>query len=86
MFGKKFLLIKYNQNWGEDRVFFHNDQEELTSLPAIWTSLFPEDPWKSVTNIKSFFRVPDLLELIQLIKKNNDINKELLEQGKSNEM
>ncbi len=66
--GQEFVLITYRQNWGEDRVYFHDKHEKLVSIPAQWTSLFPEDPWVSMSTNKSYFRVPDLLELIQLIK------------------
>jgi hypothetical protein len=38
------------------------------SIPAQWTSLSPEDPWVSLSTHQSFFRAPDLLELVNLIK------------------
>ncbi len=66
--GQEFILITYRQNWGEDRVYFHDNHEKLVSIPAQWTSLFSEDPWVSLSANQSYFRVPDLLELIQLIK------------------
>ena len=65
--GQEFALIIYRQNWGEDRVYFHDDQGKLISIPAPWTSLFPEDPWISLSTSPSYFRVPDLLELAELI-------------------
>jgi Family of unknown function (DUF5372) len=66
--GQEFTLITYRQNWGEDRIYFHDKNEKLVSIPAQWTSLFPEDPWVSLSTNQSFFRVPDLLELTQLIQ------------------
>ena len=66
--GQEFILITYRQNWGEDRVYFQDNQGKLTSIPAQWTSLFPDDPWVSLSTSQSYFRVPDLLELAQLIK------------------
>jgi hypothetical protein len=65
--GQEFALITYRQNWGEDRVYFHDDTDRLVSIPAQWTSLFPEDPWVALSANHSYFRVPDLLELIQLL-------------------
>jgi hypothetical protein len=76
LFGRKFVIITYHQNWGEDRIFFHNDQGVLTSIPTQWTSLFASDP---ITNPTSFFRVPELLELVKLMKKNHHADGELLE-------
>jgi len=66
--GQEFALITYRQNWGEDRVYFHDNHGKLVSIPALWTSLFPDDPWISLSNNQSYFRVPDLLELIRLIE------------------
>jgi len=65
--GQEFALITYRQNWGEDRIYFHDNQGKLVSIPAQWTSLFPDEPWISLSRDQSYFRVPDLLELIQLI-------------------
>ena len=64
--GREFTIITYRQNWGEDRVFFHDDQGKFTNIPTQWTSLFPGDP---LVNTESFFRVPDLLELAQVLRK-----------------
>ena len=68
MSGQEFSLITYRQNWGEDRVYFHDKSGKLTSIPAQWTSMFPQDPWISMPNDNSYFRVPDLLELAHIIK------------------
>jgi hypothetical protein len=71
--GREFTVITYRKNWGEERVYFHDDQGRLTSLPTQWTSLFSEeDPLISLSNTESFFRVPDLLDLAQLMKKNTN--------------
>jgi hypothetical protein len=68
LFGREFTIITYRQNWGEDRVYFYDDKGKLTTLPTQWTSLFAEDPLLSLSNDESFFRVPDLLELVQVIE------------------
>jgi hypothetical protein len=84
--GREFAIITYRQNWGEDRVYFHDDQGRLTSLPTQWTSLFSEDPLISLSNAESFFRVPDLLELAQLMKKNQCTHHGLSTQKESDEV
>jgi len=66
--GREFTLLAHRQNWGEDRVFFVDDQGQLVSLPAQWTSLAPPDPFVILAAGRSAFRVADLLELACLIE------------------
>ena len=65
--GREFALVTYRRNWGEHRVYFHDDTGGLVSLPAQWTSVFPVDPYVATSEGRSLFRVQDLLELSQLI-------------------
>jgi Family of unknown function (DUF5372) len=37
-------------------------------MPLSWTDLAAEDPFVTLSTGKSWFRVPDLLELIRLIE------------------
>jgi Family of unknown function (DUF5372) len=59
--------VTYRHNWGEHRVYFHDDTGPLVSLPAQWTSVFPADPFVAIAASRSLFRVQDLLELSRLI-------------------
>jgi hypothetical protein len=59
--------VTYRGNWGEHRVYFHDDTGRLVSLPAQWTSVFPVDPFVAVSAGRSPFRVQDLRELSHLI-------------------
>lgn len=54
-------------NWGEDRVYFHDDNGRLIAIPAAWTSVFPSDPFVWVAAGRSPFRLQDLLELARLL-------------------
>jgi hypothetical protein len=65
--GRELELVTYRQNWGEDRVYFHDDQGRLKSLPAAWTSIGPEDPFVVVSNGRAAFRTADLVELAALV-------------------
>jgi hypothetical protein len=60
-------LVLRAQNWGEDRVWFHDAAGRLRSLPANWTSAAAEDPFNVVAAGRAAFRVEELLELAQLI-------------------
>jgi hypothetical protein len=58
--------VTYRHNWGENRVYFHDDEGQLVSIPAGWTSVFSPDPFVVISAGRSAFRVQDLLELAQL--------------------
>jgi Family of unknown function (DUF5372) len=58
--------VTYRHNWGENRVYFHDDEGQLVSIPAAWTSVFSPDPFVVISAGRSAFRVQDLLELAQL--------------------
>jgi hypothetical protein len=61
------VLVTYRHNWGEDRVYYHDEAGVLHSLPAAWTSVTPADPFVSLAAGRSAFRVTDLLELSRLL-------------------
>ena len=60
--------MTYRHNWGEQRVYFHDDNGRLVSLPASWTSVLPPDPFVALSAGRSAFRVQDLLELARLLR------------------
>jgi len=60
--------VTCRHNWGEDRVYFHDDDERLTSVPSAWTSMSAADPFVVVSAGRSPFRAQDLLELAELIE------------------
>jgi hypothetical protein len=65
--GKVFELVTRRCNWGEERVYYHDETGRLCSLPLAWTSLAPVDPFVSLAAGRSAFRVTDLLELSRLV-------------------
>ena len=65
--GREFDLVTYRQNWGEDRVYFQDDQGRLRALSAGWTSIGPDDPFVVVAAGRAAFRTADLLELAALL-------------------
>ena len=54
-FGREFALVTYRLNWGEERVYFHDDAGRLVAIPARWTSVFPADPFVVVSAGRSPF-------------------------------
>ena len=59
--------MTYRLNWGEQRVYFHDDDGRLVALPAGWTDVFGPDPFVVVSAGRSPFRAADLLQLAQLM-------------------
>ncbi len=68
LFGREFTLVHYRQCWGEDRVFYLDEGEELRSIPARWTSAVADDPLVVISAGRSMYRVADLLELAKLTR------------------
>jgi fermentation-respiration switch protein FrsA (DUF1100 family) len=68
LFGREFQLVTYRQNWGEERVYFHDDAGQLVALPARWTSVFPTDPFAVLSAGRSPFCFTQLLELTRMIR------------------
>ena len=56
-----------HRNWGEDRVFYYDDEGRLKSLPTSWTSLAAPDPFVTLAGGRSLFRYADLLALVKLL-------------------
>ena len=65
--GREFEFVRQKKNWGEDRVWFYDDEGELRLLPAAWTDRAPSDPFVVVAAGRSAFRLCDLLELAEFV-------------------
>ena len=65
--GLEFELVAYKNAWGEDRVYFYNEHQQLTALSASWTDAIVVDPFVAVAEGRAPFRADDLLELAELI-------------------
>jgi hypothetical protein len=62
-------MVTYRNNWGEDRVYFHNSAGCLSSIPAWWTTVVAPDPFVAVAGSRCFFRYEDLIQLVELMEK-----------------
>ena len=62
-------MVSYRHNWGEDRVYFHNGEGRLSSIPACWTTVVAVDPFVAVADGRCFFRYQDLIQLADLMEK-----------------
>jgi hypothetical protein len=68
LYGCWFELVNYRRNWGEDRVYYHDVDGRLRSLPAAWTSVRPEDPFVTVAAGRCYFRTQDLGRLADFVR------------------
>jgi hypothetical protein len=68
LFGREFEHLSYRCNWGEDRVRYIDDEGRMCTIPALWTSIAPSDPFVIVAAGRSLFRYEDLLKLAALLE------------------
>jgi hypothetical protein len=66
--GREFVFVAVRQTWGEDRVFFFDDDGTQRSLPTAWTDAGEPDVFVALAGGRSAFRVEDLLVLVELIE------------------
>jgi hypothetical protein len=67
--GREFKLAAYYKTWGENRVYFHDEDRHLRAMPADWTSLAAPDPFAVISAGRSWFRITDLLELTGMLNR-----------------
>jgi hypothetical protein len=65
--GREFVFVAVRQTWGEDRVFFLEEDGTQRSLPTAWTDAAEPDPFVALAGGRSSFRVEDLLVIIDVL-------------------
>ena len=69
LFGREFEAVTVGNDWGENRVHYHDDRGCLVTIPASWTSLAAEDPFVVVGAGRACLRVTDLIRLAEIIER-----------------
>ena len=64
---REFVFVVARRTWGEDRVFFFDEDGVQRSLPRAWTDAADLDPFVALAAGRSPFRVEDLVEVVGLI-------------------
>ncbi len=67
-YGRQYELFNFRHNWGEYRVWFFDEHDELRSLPATWTDVVAPDPAVALGAGRALFRAADLLRLACLLR------------------
>jgi uncharacterized protein DUF5372 len=65
--GREYVVVAVRSAWGEDRVFFVDEDGTVRSVPAAWTDAAEPDPFVVVAAGRSRLRVDDLVALAGLI-------------------
>lgn len=82
LFGQQFEFIEVHHNWHEDRARFRVDEDGRTeSVPLSWTSLAAADPFRECSGGRAWFRVEDLLCLVEWIEATRPAREESGEDG-----
>jgi hypothetical protein len=68
LFGQQFELVSIHHAWEEHRVYYYVSPGHLRSLPVSWTTIQEPDPFVTIAEGRSPFRVADLLELSRLLQ------------------
>jgi hypothetical protein len=64
--GREYEFVARRRNWGEDRVYFHDGDGVLHSVPTGWTDAADVDPFVVMAAGRCPFRLEDLLALADL--------------------
>jgi hypothetical protein len=68
-FGQVRDIFERRITWGEDRVFFRDENARLKTIPAAWTSVGVPDPFIVMAAGTSRLHFAHLLELSSLLKR-----------------
>jgi len=68
LLGREFEAVTVRNNWGENRVHYHDEQGHLVSIPTPWTSLAEEDAFVVASAGRSFGRVAELVRLTEIVE------------------
>jgi len=61
-------LEHYTCCWSEDRAFFYDKKGHLNSVPVGWTNLCPADIFIKISAGRSYFKVENLLQIVEIIR------------------
>jgi hypothetical protein len=64
--GRHFEFVARRRNWGEDRLYFHDEDGVLHSVLTGWTDAADVDPFVVMAAGRCPFRLEDLLALADL--------------------
>lgn len=60
--------MAHGREWGEERVYYRDQDGRMRFLPARWTSLATPDPFVLAAVGRAYFRLEDLIRLQDRLK------------------
>jgi len=67
LYQRQFELLSYRKSWGRQFIDFQYDNCKTGAIPLAWTDAGQADPFLTISQGRSVFRVPELLQLVELI-------------------
>jgi hypothetical protein len=61
-------LVARGREWGEDRVYYRDQNGHMRFLPARWTNLAAPDPFVVTAAGRAYFRLEDLIRVHDQLK------------------
>ena len=80
LYGNQYLLVGFRYNRYGRRALLEIEEGVYRTIPLQWTDLSPPDPEIAISEIRSFYRASDLIELARMIDC-QQVLKENKEQG-----
>ena len=69
LFNQEFDGFGCRRAWGEQRVYYDDEEGQVRSLPVVWTNMSAEAEERTKSGGGSLFRAEELLELVQLVER-----------------
>jgi hypothetical protein len=67
LYQRQFELLSYRKSWGREFIDFQYDNGKTGANPLAWTDADQADPYLTISQGRSVFRVLELLQLVELI-------------------
>lgn len=68
MCGQTLELTARSREWGEDRVYYCDENGRMRFVPARWTDVAASDPFVLTAAGRAWFRLEDLIRLYDALK------------------
>jgi hypothetical protein len=68
LLGRQFEIVDLRESWGHGRVYFRNDEGDLSSVRTSWTDLAAPDPFVALAQGRVLMRTTDLVRLASLLR------------------
>ena len=76
LYGQQFDLLAYRRSWGNvEAVDLQDDHGGVLAIPLAWTDACESDAFVVIAAGRSFFRVEDLVRLVELVEELSRANR-----------